>query len=65
MSAIPLGPFEAFAHIKVECCCVADHIGALIGPCAALGILLELDAVKTAVEALHDAAHRQTVTGVH
>lgn len=44
---------------------MADHIADMVPAATTLGVIVELDQVRMAVEALHAAAHRQMVMGVH
>jgi hypothetical protein len=60
-----LSPSEALTSINFDACCVLDHIASMIDPATTLGVLVELDAVKMALESLHLAARRQAAAGVH
>ena len=62
---IGMSPTEAMLKVDFEATCMADHIVGMAQAATTLGVLVELDQVRVAVEALHAAAHRQLVTGVH
>lgn len=59
------GPVQALTMIDFSSCCVLDHIAEMIAPATTLGVLVELDALKMALEGLHDAARREVAKAVH
>lgn len=60
-----MSPTEAMLSVDFQAACMADHIADMIDAATTLGVIIELDQVRMAVEALHAAAHRQLVMGVH
>lgn len=60
-----MSPTEAMLSVDFQSTCMADHIADMAQAATTLGVIVELDQVRMAVEALHAAAHRQLAMGVH